>query len=92
MFWLIRLGVYGLSTLAVWQFFQGGVVSESFFTGRHLTLDVEHEMLLGVCAGVSNYMGMDVTVIRLAWVLCAFYRGIGVGLYVLAFFLMPSSV
>ncbi|MBP2654319.1 MAG: pspC [Firmicutes bacterium] len=92
MFWLIRLGIYGLSAFTVWQFFQGSGVPEGFLAGRHLTLDVEHEMLLGVCAGVSNYTGLDVTVIRLLWVLGAFYRGIGVVLYILAFLLMPSSV
>jgi len=48
-------------------------------------------MIFGVCAGFSNYFGIDVTLIRLVWALAAFYRGIGIGLYILAFLIMPTG-
>ena len=32
--------------------------------------------LMGVCAGIANYFGWDVTMVRVAWVLAALF-GIG---------------
>lgn len=92
MFWLIRIGAYALSGLAIWQAVQGGTsIMDALPLHRHLMLDQEHSMILGVCAGVSNYTGIDVTLIRLVWAISSFYRGIGVGLYILAFLIMPTS-
>jgi phage shock protein PspC (stress-responsive transcriptional regulator) len=90
MFWLIRVGAYALSGLAVWQFFHDGNGSLSFLPNKHLVLDPEHAMVFGVCAGLSNYTGIDVTLIRLAWSMAVIYRGVGIGLYLLAFLIMPS--
>jgi phage shock protein PspC (stress-responsive transcriptional regulator) len=87
MIWLIRLGTYALSGLFVWQFFQDGTAG--FLPAKHLTLDAEHGMIFGVCAGLSNYSGIDVSFIRLLWVLLAVYRGLGIGLYIIAFLIMP---
>ncbi|MBP2645438.1 MAG: phage shock protein PspC [Firmicutes bacterium] len=88
MWWLLRLAAYGISSLAVWEYFQG-TTERYFFGGEPLTLDVEHEMLLGVCAGLSNYTGIDVTILRLVWIIASFYRGVGVLIYILAFLVMP---
>lgn len=91
MIWLIRLGAYAISTLAVWQYFHGGLLPDGGETVRHLALDQSHGMIFGVCAGFSRYFGVDVTLLRLAWVIGSFYKGIGVVLYLLAFLLMPVS-
>ncbi|MBP2650388.1 MAG: pspC [Firmicutes bacterium] len=93
MFWLIRLGAYSLSTWVAWHFFQNWGVSDNLlFAGKILSLDTEHQMFFGVCAGLSNYTGLDVTIIRLLWTLAAFYRGLGIILYILAFLIMPPAV
>lgn len=89
---IIRLGAYLLSGLTIWQFVNdGSVVGNVLPAARHLALDPSHSMVLGVCAGVSNYTGFDVTLIRLLWAVSSFYRGFGVVLYVIAFLIMPSN-
>lgn len=88
---LFRIGAYLLSGLTIWQFVHGGNGSLDLLpVSKHLALDPAHGMVLGVCAGVSNYTGIDVTLVRLAWALAGLYRGFGVGLYILAFIIMPT--
>ncbi|BBB90700.1 MAG TPA: PspC domain-containing protein [Methylomusa anaerophila] len=87
--WLIRAGVYLLSGFTIWQFVQGPADVAGLH--KHLSLDQVHGMVLGVCAGISNYTGIDVSLIRLVWALSVFYRGIGIALYILAFLIMPVS-
>lgn len=88
---LVRIGAYLLSGLTVWQFVDGGAASNMLPMAKHLALDAPHGMFLGVCAGVSNYTGVDVTLIRLVWAASSFYRGLGIGLYILAFVIMPAN-
>lgn len=83
--WLIRAGAYALSGIILWHVFQDGPPP----VAHRLALDPDNALIFGVCAGLSNYTGFDVTLIRLAWALLAFYRGVGVFLYLLAFLLMP---
>lgn len=48
----------------------------------------------GVCAGIADYLGVDVTLIRLAWVLLAIVPGGivgGVVAYLLAWAVMPEA-
>lgn len=88
---LFRIGAYLLSGLTIWQFVRGGNAPMDILPlSKHLALDPTHGMVLGVCAGVSNYTGMDVTLIRLIWALSSLYRGFGIGLYILAFLIMPT--
>jgi phage shock protein C len=35
--------------------------------GRSFRLDKERGKLMGVCAGISDYFGLDVTLVRVAW-------------------------
>lgn len=91
MLWLIRAAAYGLSGLTVWSFFQGDADSTKLAMHQHLALDSAQGMVFGVCAGISNYTGLDVTIVRFAWVLAVFYKGLGIGLYILAFLLMPMN-
>lgn len=45
----------------------------------------------GVCGGIAAYLGVDSVFVRLAFVLLAFASGIGVILYVILMFIMPSE-
>lgn len=92
MFGIIRIGAYLVSGLTVWQFFHGdiGGMNNGGIHAR-LALDPSHGLLVGVCAGVSDFTGIDVTIIRLGWSLLALYRGVGIALYILAFLIMPTS-
>lgn len=90
--WFIRIGAYILSGLTIWQFVQGGVnITDVLPQQKHLMLDQMHGMIFGVCAGISNYTGIDVTLLRFAWILTGLYRGIGIAIYLLAFLIMPTG-
>jgi len=89
--WLLRISAYIISGLAIWQFISEGPGAANVLPIKRLALDPANGMIFGVCAGFSNYFGIDVTLIRLVWALAAFYRGIGIGLYILAFLIMPTG-
>ena len=89
---LIRVGAYLVSTISIWQLFQGDTNGISNFgIHRRLLLDPNHGQIFGVCAGFSNFTGIDVTLIRLFWFLSILYRGVGIVLYILAFLIMPTA-
>nr|WP_092074858.1 PspC domain-containing protein [Dendrosporobacter quercicolus]NSL48999.1 PspC domain-containing protein [Dendrosporobacter quercicolus DSM 1736]SDN17221.1 phage shock protein C (PspC) family protein [Dendrosporobacter quercicolus] len=86
---LIRIGAYLLSGFTIWHFFDGSGIDGTSLVQR-LALDSAHGMIFGVCAGVSQYTGVDVSLIRFAWALSCLYRGLGIILYILAFIIMPA--
>jgi phage shock protein C len=60
-------------------------------TPKRLTRDTDDKMLGGVCSGVADYLGVDVTLVRLLAVVGAIL-GVGslVVAYVLAWILLPE--
>lgn len=48
-------------------------------------------MLGGVCAGISQYSGLDVTMIRVIWAVVALMGGAGILAYVVAWILIPDE-
>jgi phage shock protein PspC (stress-responsive transcriptional regulator) len=61
-------------------------------THRRLTRNTEQGMLGGVCAGLADHLGLDVTLVRVLAVLGA-VLGLGslVVAYVVAWMLMPQA-
>ena len=49
----------------------------------------EGKMLLGVCAGLADYLAMDPTVVRLLWVLFTCVGGSGILAYIVCAIIMP---
>lgn len=47
--------------------------------------------IAGVCAGVAEYFDLDVTLIRLMWVLVALFGGCGFLAYFIAWIVMPEE-
>ncbi|MCL2082283.1 MAG: PspC domain-containing protein [Oscillospiraceae bacterium] len=45
-------------------------------------------MICGVCAGLAEYLDVDVTIVRLIWAIC-FFTGIGFLAYIAASLIMP---
>lgn len=45
----------------------------------------------GVCAGVADYLGVDATLVRIAWVLFAMAGGPGVLLYIILAAIVPEE-
>lgn len=46
--------------------------------------------LAGVCGGVAEYLGMDPTVVRVVWVVAAFFGGLGAFAYLAAVLIVPK--
>jgi len=60
--------------------------SEPLFVRPH-----EGRMLAGVCAGVANRWGLDVTLVRIVAVVLTLVSGVGLAAYVAAWLLTPSA-
>lgn len=48
-------------------------------------------MLAGVCGGIAEYLEVDPTLIRLAWVAFCILGGSGVLFYILAAIIIPDA-
>lgn len=60
--------------------------------GRHkLMRSRADRKIAGVCAGFAEYFDLDVTVVRVVWLIVAFFGGGGVLAYVIAWIVMPEE-
>lgn len=57
---------------------------------KRLTRSATDKKLGGVCGGIAEYLDVDPTVIRLAWVLFALVLGGGILAYIIALLVMPN--
>jgi len=48
-------------------------------------------MLAGVASGIARYAGVDVTIVRIAFVLVTLVGGIGIPLYLASWLLIPDE-
>ncbi|HLF15302.1 MAG TPA: PspC domain-containing protein, partial [Bacteroidota bacterium] len=48
-------------------------------------------MIDGICGGIAEYFGVDVTIIRLLFVLLGFMGGTGLLVYIAAMIIMPAN-
>ena len=48
-------------------------------------------VLGGVCGGIAEYLGVDPTIVRLAWALFMLAAGSGVLAYVVAWLIIPLN-
>lgn len=61
-------------------------------TGKRLTRRGDDRMVAGVCSGVADYLGVDVTLVRLLTVVAAIFSAGTVAVaYVAAWILMPQA-
>jgi len=59
--------------------------------GRRLFRDTKGAMLAGVAAGLANYFGLDVLIIRILFVIGIFTGGWGILIYVALWLLVPEA-
>ncbi|MBR5477399.1 MAG: PspC domain-containing protein [Bacteroidaceae bacterium] len=45
----------------------------------------------GVCAGVADFFGLDVKLVRIAWLVAALFAGVGVLLYLILLLILPKK-
>ena len=60
-------------------------------TKKTLYRDTDNRMLGGVASGLAEFMGWDVTLVRLAFVFCLFAVQGSVLAYILAWIIVPSK-
>jgi phage shock protein C len=58
---------------------------------KRLTKSRKDRMIDGVCAGFSEYFGVDVTGVRIVWGLSVLFGGLGFWLYLAAMILVPAN-
>ena len=51
----------------------------------------EGKMICGVCGGIANYFGLDPTVIRVVWAVCAALWGSGIVAYIICALVIPKA-
>ncbi|MFA9370637.1 MAG: PspC domain-containing protein [Labilibaculum antarcticum] len=51
------------------------------------------KMIAGVCAGIAEYFGWDVSLVRIAYVLLSIFSAVFPGLlvYIILWFIMPDN-
>ena len=59
--------------------------------GKKLTRSRTDRKLAGVCGGIAEFFDVDVTVIRILWVLATFLGGSGLLAYIICALLMPEG-
>lgn len=58
---------------------------------RRLVRSVRDKRIAGVCAGFADYLGVDVTVVRILWLLVVLFGGTGLIAYIVAWIVMPRE-
>ena len=53
--------------------------------------DTMNGKIAGVCSGLSEYLNVDVSLIRLIWVIFTVFGGAGVFLYIIAALIIPRK-
>ena len=61
-------------------------------TGKKLGKSEKNKMLFGVFGGISEFLGIDVTVVRVIAVVLGLVKGSGIILYLILAFIMPAPV
>ena len=58
---------------------------------RRLVRPMWNKKIAGVCAGFASYFDVDVTLMRILWVLSILLSGVGLVAYVIAWIAMPKE-
>lgn len=58
---------------------------------KRLCRSSSQKMLAGVCGGVAEYLGWDVTIVRVIWIVLTLAGGSGILLYLILWLVMPQG-
>ena len=59
---------------------------------KRLVRSSSQKMIAGVCGGIAQYLGWDVTVVRLLWIVLTLAGGSGILIYLILWLVMPQDV
>lgn len=60
--------------------------------GKKLCKSDKSKMLFGVCGGIADFFGIDVTIVRIIAAVLGLLKGFGIILYLVLAVIMPSPV
>jgi phage shock protein PspC (stress-responsive transcriptional regulator) len=83
-----------LAYVIAWAVLPAGAAQARVEGWRRLFRSVSDRRIAGVCGGLGEHLGVDSTVVRLAWVILSIYPGAiicGVFAYLIAWFIIPPS-
>ncbi len=69
----------------------GNVISPPARPSKKLMRSRKNKKIAGVCAGFAEYLDMDVTLVRVIWLMLAFFGGWGLIGYLIAWIVMPFA-
>ena len=58
---------------------------------KRLTRNVKEKKIMGVCAGVADYYGIDVSLVRIGWAIFVLAAGTGALAYAVLSFVLPEG-
>lgn len=61
------------------------------YMNKTMYKDRDNKMLAGVCTGISEYFNMDVSLVRIIFVLLGLFTGVGVILYIILAIILPEK-
>lgn len=60
-------------------------------SGKRLMRSSVDKKIAGVCAGLADYFDLDVTIIRICWLLAFFCAGTGLLVYIILWIALPLA-
>lgn len=58
---------------------------------KRLRKSSRNKLVAGVCSGLADYLNIDVTILRIAWILLVLFYGVGILAYIILWIVMPRS-
>ena len=59
---------------------------------KRLAKSDSSKVILGVCGGLAEYFNIDVTLVRIGWILFTFFGGSGIIAYIICAIIMPKAI
>ncbi|MDP8241797.1 MAG: PspC domain-containing protein, partial [Candidatus Celaenobacter antarcticus] len=58
---------------------------------NRLTRDMDNAVIFGVCAGIAKHFNMDVSIVRIIFLLMGLYFAAGIFLYIVLALILPKN-
>ena len=65
-------------------------IVKNMYENKRLRRNVFNKVIGGVCSGLADYFGIDVVLVRAIFVASFLFAGVGGGLYLILWLLMPK--
>lgn len=94
LFALLVLGSYGsllVVYIILWIALPASDVLEDESSVKKMYRDPERKVIAGVASGVGAFFGMDLAIVRILFVLLAFFGGLGLLVYIIMWIALPEA-